>query len=230
MRMRLRELFVAKYGLIVIVIAASPVSHSQEIGTDLSGTWWNEAPLPGAPPGTPPDPRTGVEVIAPLNLTDEGSAMMASFDPLNDPAVECEFPGLLRLILNPYPLAIELRRDAVLIHYEEWTTQRTIYLNSEMPVISEPDPLGHSVGDLEGATLTVTTKGLSRGLGRIPAFIWTSEQATIVEQYYLTERGQLVGEVEIEDPVMLRSPLRVRKTWNPYDGELLDFDCVLRDR
>jgi hypothetical protein len=222
---------VVSFGLIFVALAALPVAHSQELDAGLSGTWWNEAPEPGVDIDTTQgQPRRGVEVLAPINLTDEGSEMMAIFDPIDDPAVRCEFPGLLRLILNPYPMTIELRRDVVLIHYEEWTKVRTIHLNPEAPVISGPDPLGHSVGSFDGTTLTVTTKGISRGLGRIPEFIWTSEEATIIEKYSLTELGQLVGDVEIEDPTMLKSPLRVRKRWNPHDGELLEFECVLRDR
>ena len=52
-----------------------------------------------------------------------------------------------------------------------------------------------------------------------------------VERYSLTERGQLRLGLDVTDPVMLAAPLHFEKTWNPFENyELLDFDCVLRER
>jgi hypothetical protein len=220
----------AALGLTTISIMLS-TSQAQDEVTDLSGTWWGQAPIPGEPAGgNASSPRAGVVVLSPVILTDHGQAVMATFDLLDDPAVRCEHPGLLRQIFNPYPLIVEQREGAVVIDYEEWNAQRTIYLDSETPENLEASSLGYSVGHFEGEKLIVTTTGLARGLGRIPEFVWNTEEVSVVEQYYLTERHQLVMEVEVTDPVMLRQPWRVVKTWNPHDQGLLDFDCVLRDR
>ena len=51
-----------------------------------------------------------------------------------------------------------------------------------------------------------------------------------MKTYSLTDRGQLVMDMELTDPVMLSEPWRLQKTWNPFDQELLTFDCILRER
>ena len=62
-------------------------------------------------------------------------------------------------------------------------------------------------------------------------FDQTREEVSTVERYSLTERGQLRLELDVTDPVMLTEPLHFEKTWNPfYYYQLLDFDCVLRER
>ena len=91
--------------------------------------------------------------------------------------------------------------------------------------------MGYSIGQYEGGALIVNSAGATRGLPRIGQFFWTSEEVSTVERYSLTERGQLRLELNVTDPVMLAEPLHNEKTWNPfYDYELLDFDCVLRER
>ena len=57
-----------------------------------------------------------------------------------------------------------------------------------------------------------------------------SDQVTTTEEIYLNERGQLVVDMIVTDPENLSVPWEVRSTRNPYDGELLDFECVLRER
>ncbi len=220
----------AALGVATILIMPS-ISLAQSEVPDLSGMWWGQAPAPGEPDATSASsPLEGVVVLSPVVLTDHGQMVMATFEPLDDPAVRCENPGLVRQIFNPYPLKVEQREGVVVILYEEWSAQRTIHLDSETPENLEASALGYSVGHFEGEKLIVTTTGLTRGLGRIPEFVWTSEEMSIVEQYYLTERHQLVMDVVVTDPVMLRQPWRVVKTWNPHDQGLLGFECVLRDR
>ena len=51
-----------------------------------------------------------------------------------------------------------------------------------------------------------------------------------MERYSLNERGQLHLEIDWTDPVTFNETWHFEKTWNPYDGELLDFDCILRPR
>lgn len=155
---------------------------------------------------------------------------MADFDPKDDPAVRCEHPGLVRQILSPYPISVEHRDDAVVIRYEEWAIERPIYLAAEAPLDEGASSMGFSTGRFADSALVVETAGATRGLNMMPQFFWTSEEASVVERYSLSERGQLVMELELTDPVMLSEPWRVKKTWNPYTEALLDFDCTLRER
>lgn len=209
-------------------------ASAQEPPVDLSGVWWSGAPLPLLP-GESPDVAGmgmgGMGTSAGFSLTEHGQALMAEFDPADDPAVQCVQSGLVRTITSPYPIEVLQYDDRVTIEYEEWEVFRTVHLNDRVPDDHEPHPLGYSVGHYEDDALIVTSTGATEGLGRIGDFFWTSEEVATVERYSLTERGQLSLELEVTDPIMLAEPLRFQKTWNPFnDYELLDFDCILRER
>lgn len=223
--------------LIVVPVAA------QEPPVDLSGIWWAGAPLPLLP-GESPEAGMGMGMgmgmgadaggmganAGPM-LTEHAQGLMADFDPADDPAVQCIQAGLVRTITSPYPIEVLQHDDRVTIEYEEWEVFRTIHLNGSIPDNYEPNPIGYSVGHYEDAALIVNSTGATPGLPRIGQFFWTSEKVSTVERYSLTERGQLRLELDVTDPVMLAEPLHYEKTWNPFENyELLDFDCVLRER
>ena len=224
---------------LVAVFAAglmSAVASAQEPPVDLSGVWWTGAPVPLLPGESPEVAVAGMGMggmgtgVAP-SLTGHGQALMAEFDPLDDPAVQCIQSGLVRTISSPYPIEVLQYDDRVTIEYEEWEVFRTVHLNGSVPDDYEPNPLGYSLGHYEDDVLIVTSSGATEGLGRIGDFFRTSEQVSTVERYSLTERGQLRLDLEVTDPVMLAEPLQYQRTWNSFnDYELLDFDCILRER
>ncbi len=214
--------------IVLTAVMTSPVS-AQEGSVDLSGTWWAGAPTPllagESPPGPPPPGRRGVVRSDPA-FTDHALALIAEIDPADDPAVRCENPGLAHEITSPYPVEVVDFGETVMIDYEEWDTQRYFHLNAEVPDNLEPSSMGYSVAHYENGELVVSTTGLLRGFGSF----WTSEESTVVERYSMTERGQLHLEIEWTDPVMFTEPWHIEKTWNPYDGDVLEFDCILRPR
>lgn len=162
--------------------------------------------------------------------TDHARELLADFDPADDPAVVCVQSGLARAITSPYPIDVVQSGDTVTIEYEEWEVLRTIHIDGNIPDDYEPNPLGYSIGRYEDDALIVTSTGTTQGLARIGEFFWTSEEMSTVERYSLTERGQLRLDLDITDPIMLTTPLRFERIWNPYDQPLLDFDCILRER
>lgn len=216
------------------LLACAPASD-REAAVDLTGIWWHGAPVPLLPGESQPSGmgmgmgRFGIVGPAPP-LNEHGRALMADFDPADDPAVQCEQPGLVREILNPYPLQIEYRGDTVSIRYEEWEVERLVHLDSPPPDDFEPDPMGYSMGELDAEKLVVSTTGFTPGLNMMQGFYWTGEGASLLETYSLSERGQLVMDMELTDPAMLSEPWVLQRTWNPYDQELLTFDCILRER
>lgn len=166
-----------------------------------------------------------------LFLTNFGQERMANFDPADDPAVRCEQPGLVRQILSPYPIRIEQDEGQVVIVYEEWAITRRFLLNGENTSIATPlTPMGYPLAYVEDSKLVVETTHLSEGLNMSRQFFWTSESASTIEYYYLNTRSQLVMDLIVTDPVMLSKPWVVQKIWNPYDGQLLGFECILRER
>jgi len=197
---------------------------AQDAIPDLSGNWWRTQDRSGG---------TGrVVAQTPRALSEHGEALMAGFDPVDDPAVRCEHPGAVRVILSPYPISFSAHDDYVTITYEEWTTTRTVPLTEQD---TDPDAphaaMGRSVGRYEDGKLIIETDQMSTGLARDAGFFWTSEEATLVEEYAVVDdNAYLTLRMSLTDPVMLAEPWVIEKRWVRYDGELLDFDCILRER
>lgn len=221
-------------GVMAALLVGAP-AVAQDATVDLTGIWWQGAPVPLLPgESQPPGMAGGMGGMGitgpPPALNEHAQALMADFDPADDPAVRCEQPGLVRQVLSPYPVEIEYRGDVVSIRYEEWEVERLVHLEMPPPDGHEPSSMGHSMGELDQERLIVRTTGFSPGLNMNQGFFWTGDGASLLETYSLTERGQLVMDLELTDPVMLSEPWRLQKTWNPYDQELLTFDCILRER
>ena len=221
-------------GIAATLLLCAPLSAQDET-VNLTGIWWQGAPVPLLP-GESSVPGmgmggAGMGVTGPSPpLNDHAQAVMADFDPADDPAVRCEQPGLVRQVLSPYPVQIEHRGNSVSIRYEEWEVERLVHLDTPPPEGFEPGPMGYSMGELDREKLVVNTTGVTPGLNMSRGFFWTSDAASLVEIYSLTDRGQLAMDMELTDPVMLSEPWRLQKIWNPYDQELLTFDCILRER
>ena len=217
------------------LLGAVSTPHAQDQITDFVGIWWGGAPVPILPGDPPPTDEVviggGIGVTTfPVVLTEYGDELMAAFDPLDDPAVRCEHPGLVRVILNPYPMKIEQVGEDLAISYEEWATERLVHMDSEFPDNLVPETLGYSVGRHEDGALVVLSAGVTRGLNMAGQFLWVSEQASTVEEYSLNDRGQLILDFTVTDPIMLDEPWRVEKILNPYDQELMSFECEMRER
>ena len=92
-------------------------------------------------------------------LTPLGRQVRAANKPENDPKfLNCQPYGFVREVTNPLPL--QIRRDGphLLVHYEEWSLLRPIYLDGRpQPTHSTPSLLGHSVGRVENGVLIVET-------------------------------------------------------------------------
>ena len=91
--------------------------------------------------------------------------------------------------------------------------------------------MGVSEGRFEDDKLIIETHSLTSGLNMTNGFLWTSEEATIHEEYFFDEESSyLTVRLSLTDPVMLAEPWVVEKQWARYDGELLDYDCIDRER
>lgn len=213
--------------IVISLAVAALISGSlaaQDAIPDLSGNWWRTQDRSAG---------TGrVVARAPRVLSEHGEALMTGFDPVDDPAVRCEHPGAVRVILSPYPISFSAHDDYVTISYEEWTTTRTVSLTAQE---TDPDAphvaMGRSVGRYEDGKLIIETDQISTGLARDAGFFWTSEEATLVEEYAVVEDNTILTlHMSLTDPVMLAEPWVIDKRWVRYGEDLLDFDCILRDR
>lgn len=149
--------------------------------------------------------------------------------PANDPTLHCAPYGFVRESTNPLPLRILRDGEHLVIDYEEWNLERTIYMDGRAhPENLEPTLLGHSVGRIEDGTLVVETAGVEPDI--YYSFLsggGYSEQLTGVERYTIHEDPRRLHlELTVEDPVTLTAPYTMEKTWlwTP-DVELVEDSC-----
>ena len=159
-------------------------------------------------------------------LTDGARAARAAWDPANDPALNCEPPGMPAAMDNPYPIELEDQGDTIVLRLEEWDGVRTIYMAADAAnATPEPSPMGYSVGRWEGDSLIVTTTDIS-----YPYFddlgTTQSESIQITEHFDLDAEndvlnwtGEIVDTATFTEPVVLEIewrwiPGNARKTYN----------------
>lgn len=129
-------------------------------------------------------------------------------DPQTDPAIQCEPPGLIRLVVAPAPLAIDVSAERVVVHHEYWNTVRVIPISGPRggpPATGTTSRLGSSTARFDGATLIVESLGVpADALPRVT----TADGARVVERYTPSDDGaRLSLEVLIDDPKTFREPL-----------------------
>lgn len=166
----------------------------------------------------------------PPPYNERGAAMQAKFDPISDPAVNCEDPGLVRqAAATPHPVRVTQEADRVIFEYEEYAGRRVVYLDGRPPPSDAPTNLGHSVGRYEGDTLVVETTGLLENYTS-PIGNPLSAATTTVETYRRADDPNIGAALEmqmvISDPTYLSGPWTVG--WKKYYSpgyEFIGVDC-----
>ena len=161
-------------------------------------------------------------------LTPLGRLVRAANAPENDPKLHCQPYGLVREATNPLPFTIRRDGNDLLIHYEEWSLLRTIYMDGRPhPEHRTPTLLGHSVGRVENGVLIVETAQVNPNWVSDSSHVGHSGELTAVERYkVLDDPRRLELELTIEDPVTFTKPLVITKTWlYTPDVKLLQDEC-----
>jgi hypothetical protein len=179
---------------------------------DLTGVWSRTSP--------------GISKVH-LDYTDHGQQIVDSYNYLDDPALRCVSPGLVRVSGWPYPLEILQREDRVTILYESFHEVRQIFLDGRE--ISKDLPnraMGYSSGHWEGSTLVVETDTLKAGYVDL-AGQPLSENARVVERMSISDDGQkLRSELTLYDPENYKRPVIRHRTWNRTpETMILEYDC-----
>jgi hypothetical protein len=199
-----------------------------------AGTW--RAERRATPPPAPPKPvdftgiwsrtSSGTAKVS-LDYTPQAQAAVDSYHYLDDPALRCVSPGLVRVSGWPYPLEIVQNDTQVTILYESFHEVRRIYLDGRS--FGEDlahRALGYSRGHWEGSTLVVETDKLSPGhvdLAGQPL----SANARVVERMSLSEDGrELRSELTLHDPENYRRPVIRHRAWRKTpETTILEYDC-----
>ena len=148
------------------------------------------------------------EVIAD-RLTSRGREVGAAFDL----AIQCESFPSFRTALHSDPIVFETHDDYIVIKGEDLTVDRTVYMDGRgHPENLEPTPAGHSIGWYEDGALVVETVGVTPSLVDDQLTLHSSAQARSVERYRpIADGRRLDTYFTLTDPVMLQSPLTIRR-------------------
>ena len=208
-------------------VAGAPLELTLDNGRpNFTGAWTMGPPgamgmgMGGGPPGdrTPP----------PYNET--GDTARARFNPVSDPVVGCEPPGLVRQAgFTPHPVRMTQLDDRVILEYEEYGGRREILLDAPDPDDMEPTNLGHSTARYEGETLVIESSRLLENYTS-PNGNPVSDLTTTLETYWRMDDpnigAALAMEMVITDPAYLTGPwtLRWRKYYTP-GYEFIRVDC-----
>lgn len=211
----------------------------------LSGTL---TPPLDAPPGTwhaepavehtemPPQPvdLSGIwsrisSGIAKVNLdyTPAAQEIVAGYNYLDDPALRCVSPGLVRVSGWPYPVELIQTDTQLTILYESFHEVRRIRLDGRSwPDDLPPRAMGYSRGHWDGSTLVVETTGLIAGFVDL-AGQPISENARVVERMSLSaDRQTMRSELTLYDPAYYNHPITRHRSWRRTpDTVILEYDC-----
>jgi hypothetical protein len=216
-------------------IAAGRLEGTLTLPLDAPPGTWHAVPE-RAPAVAPPAPvdlsgvwsRTsgGVSKVR-LDFTPAAQAAVDDYVYLDDPALRCVSPGLVRISGWPYPLEIVQEGDRITILYESFHEFRRIDLDGrgypeELPHRS----MGYSLGHWEGSTLVVETEMLTAGFVDLHGQP-LSESARVVERMYLEDDGQaLVSELTLYDPDNYERSVTKHRRWHKTPTTtILEYDC-----
>ena len=179
---------------------------------------------PAAPPYTPDYAARYAQV----------TAAHARGEPVNDPTATCLWPGVPRVIWNPYPLEIIISRAGkrVTMVHEYMSQVRYIHADGR----SHPDDVedsynGHTIGHWEGQTLVTDTIGLRADTMLQNTGMPHSDQLTVRERWRLREPDLLEAEIAMIDPKAFTKPYVTTRLYRRHrDWSISDYVCAENNR
>ena len=199
----------------LLLSCASTVANT-EIAAQLSGGVWRSLVAGGTN-------------IYDFPLTPLGQERFESFRLDQDPALQCEPPGMPRSFYHLSPMDFRFDADELTIRYETMDVVRTVTMNGGPAPDSTPHmPNGYSIGHWDGDVLIVETTHLAAGETTRDGYP-KSAQMTLREAYRVEERSDgvyLSASMTITDPENFRETFTsVNEFILEPDWELLTFDC-----
>jgi hypothetical protein len=162
-----------------------------------------------------------------LDYTAAAQAVIDNYSYLDDPALRCISPGLVRVSGWPYPVEIVQTENQVTILYESFHEVRRIWLDGrDSPQDLPHRAMGYSLAHWEGSTLVVETEMLAAGYVDL-AGQPISDNARVVERIWLADQGQtLMSELTLHDPENYHRPIPRTRSWRRTpETVILEYDC-----
>lgn len=172
---------------------------------------------------------------AQLELTEQGAAAQALYDPLSsdNPESTCigrPTPAALvssRLYLLEFQLEPD-EDDPIVIRSEYFDEERTVYMDGRAhPDSGERFSTGHSVGRWEGDTLVIDTTNFTDHRSPYQIGVPSGPRKHVVERYRLIADGtRMLAELTLEDPDYIGEPLIHRREliYSPHE-QMFRFNC-----
>jgi hypothetical protein len=165
----------------------------------------------GPPPGAPEGDGAGLpgpdiegldrgDKLIWAIMTSEGKSAFEAMNPHDLPANNCKSNGLPSLVGIPDLQEWTFNGEVLTIHYANFNTVRTIYLDGRAPE-GPPSLYGHSTGAFKDGELVVTTSNLVATPGGLGRNAPGSASRSYVEHYRISADGtQVTGSVTMHDP------------------------------
>jgi hypothetical protein len=164
-------------------------------------------------------------------LTENARKLVAKWRPGRDTvAPPCAPKGMPTIMEQPYPLEFVKRGNRILLRLEEYDTVRTIEMYGSVPSTrARRSLLGRSIGRWDGASLVVTTTGLSWPFVD-PNGVPQSRASMLVERFTPSPDGtRLQYTLTITDPEVFTTPVVLKRAWVSRPGERVnEYNCGAR--
>lgn len=138
---------------------------------------------------------------------------------LYDPTLRCMSSGIMRRYAEPGLVELVASTNRLTILYANGSEIRRVFFDREQhSTTRRHDALGESLGSWDGSTLVIDTSNLTETVlthNSEPI----SENARIVERYWLEDNGEMVMEATLHDLTFYERPVVRRTQWKRADGE-----------
>ena len=168
----------------------------------------------------------------PYALTDLAREEADDFTPDQNPRFQCEPTNIIfDYAFDQMMNKIEQTGSAIILTYGFMDMVRVIHLVGGFPDEIEPSVTGYSVGEWEGDTLVVHTKGFKPGFllaigGRATESVRHSDQMEVTEHFTISKEGTvLTREYTIVDPLYLAEPYSHSNTSLFSTERFIPYDC-----
>ena len=161
-----------------------------------------------------------------LPFNEEALSKRATWDPLDDPDLQCMPKGMPMVMVTPHPFTFSEDGSDVKILAHEYAVERVIHIiDTDGPSLQAPTPLGYSVGRWEGGTLIVNTTDLTANYFFFGFNL--SDKVEIEERITLSaDQTRLDYLAVVTDPDTFTEPARIDRHWLALGETPEPYDCT----
>lgn len=162
-----------------------------------------------------------------FQFTEEAIASRDGWDPVDNPIVRCESPGMPVPLFHARPISFTREGENIGLHHSYLDTRRTVHMGEDMSAESQPPSrLGFSKGKWENDhTLVIETTRINYPYFHIDGTV-QSEAIMSRERYSLSDdQTRLDLEVSFDDPATLAQLATAKWHFLALDEPFSVYEC-----